>query len=324
MDESEDTWRRPASTVTATQRVATENDVYSHDYQYDNESSTDDDASDDGMESSDDDDGFISQIGKISTKTSSKGKVKISGSSGELATVNDMENDEEEDDFEAEMTEELDRRVENAEKLAAIARTCPLPDQLDMFEDDSSSSKQKESSNKSESAQAPGEKYDDIYFDSDEDEDEARVVKSNDELLYDPNEDDEDQAWVDDVRRSYQQSNIQSTNKTIVSDLKPLANSDAVLNCPACFTPVCLDCQRHELYHQQYRAMFVLNCTVVTDQKLRFPLKNKKKGGRKKKMVVDDPNEEFHPVKCDECGTEIAMYDKEEIYHFFNVLASHS
>merc|ERR1719464_2027584 len=56
------------------------------------------------MESSDDDDGFISQIGKISTKTSSKGKVKISGSSGELATVNDMENDdEEEDDFEAEM-----------------------------------------------------------------------------------------------------------------------------------------------------------------------------------------------------------------------------
>ena len=29
--------------------------------------------------------------------------------------------------------------------------------------------------------------------------------------------------------------------------------SDAVLNCPACFTVVCLDCQRHELYKTQYR-----------------------------------------------------------------------
>ena len=74
-------------------------------------------------------------------------------------------------------------------------------------------------------------KYSDIYFDSDEEEEEAarsgkRNVKSNDELLYDPEKDDEDQVrlkklklvyflemaihhpniqvWVDDVRRSYQ------------------------------------------------------------------------------------------------------------------------
>jgi len=320
MDESEEQDHMELETIPQRSQLPTENDVYAQDYQYDNESSTDDDASDDGMESSDDDEGFISQVGKISTKTSSKGKVKISGASGEMVCANNMENDEEDDDFEAEMNRELDMRVENAEKLAAIARTCPLPD-LAIEQDDSSTAKD---SSKNPEVPEQGEKYDDIYFDSDEDDDEARVVKTNDELLYDPSQDDEDQAWVDDVRRSYQQSNPQSTNKTILSDLKPLANSDAVLNCPACFSPVCLDCQRHEKYQQQYRAMFVLNCTVVTDQKLRFPLKNKKRGGKNKKMVVDDPNEEFHPVKCDQCGTEIAMYDKDEVYHFFNVLASHA
>ena len=42
-------------------------------------------------------------------------------------------------------------------------------------------------------------KYSDIYFDSDEEEEEAsrsgrRDVRSNDELLYDPEKDDEDQV----------------------------------------------------------------------------------------------------------------------------------
>ena len=84
---------------------------------------------------------------------------------------------------------------------------------------------------------------------------------------------------------------------------------------------MCLDCQRHSVYKTQYRAMFVINCTVITDQKLRFPLKKK---GRKKTPAVVDPNEEFHPVQCDQCKTEVGMYDKDEVYHFFNVVASHT
>jgi hypothetical protein len=28
--------------------------------------------------------------------------------------------------------------------------------------------------------------------------------------------------------------------------------------------------------------------------------------------------------RCDQCKTEIGMYDKEEVYHFFNVVASHT
>merc|ERR1712136_55625 len=58
--------------------------------------------------------------------------------------------------------------------------------------------------------------------------------------------------------------------------------SDAVLNCPACLSTVCVDCQRHETYKTQYRAMFVLNCVVMHDQLLRYEKKNISKKRRAK------------------------------------------
>ena len=30
----------------------------------------------------------------------------------------------------------------------------------------------------------------------------------------------------------------------------------------------------------------------------------------------------YNPVKCDVCATEIAVFDSEEVYHFFNVIES--
>jgi hypothetical protein len=121
------------------------------------------------------------------------------------------------------------------------------------------------------------------------------------------------------------------------SGVRALPNSDAVLNCPACFMVVCLDCQRHETYKTQYRAMFVINCSVDETQKLKFPVKNKQT--KKKKKGVDssaeaseaapsfaapEDDEDYNPVKCEQCSTEVAVYDKDEIYHFFNVIASHT
>lgn len=49
--------------------------------------------------------------------------------------------------------------------------------------------------------------------------------------------DDEDQKWVDKLRHSHQPKSANS--------VKPMAKSDAVLNCPACMTTLCLDCQRY-------------------------------------------------------------------------------
>lgn len=113
-----------------------------------------------------------------------------------------------------------------------------------------------------------------------------RIIPTNDELLYDPDEDDRDQAWVDARRRRWETPkeslmekilahfvNTFNKIKTLSShshDLgflcrynckkrtattsqpqpphsQALPNSDAILNCPACMTTLCLDCQRWEL-----------------------------------------------------------------------------
>ena len=103
--------------------------------------------------------------------------------------------------------------------------------------------------------------------------------------------------------------------------VQALPNSDAVLNCPACFAVLCLDCQRHEVYENQYRAMFVLNCTVDNSQRLKYPMS---KRGAKKKKKDDEDEELFNLVKCDLCSTEVAVFDKDEVYHFFNIVASHA
>jgi len=271
----------------------------------DDDSDTDYDC-DDGTSSSDEEENFVRKIGNITTKTSSQGKIKIKEALE--ANPKDVE-DEEMDDFEAEMESELDARVLEAETKAAIANTVVRPrNEEDFAQNDEDLGLDEMPS----TSKTPSDKYSDIYFDSDDEDTEGRKVVSNEELFYDPEQDDEDQSWVDSVRESYQVARPSgSANK--------LPTSDAVLNCPACFTVLCLDCQRHEIYKTQYRAMFVINCTVDTSQKMSFPLKHKNKKGKK-----TGSDESYHPVTCDTCKTEVAMYDREEIYHFFNIVSSHS
>ncbi|XP_028613319.1 E2F-associated phosphoprotein [Grammomys surdaster] len=180
--------------------------------------------------------------------------------------------------------------------------------------------------------------YDEIYFDSDsEDEDKAVTKKkkkkqhripTNDELLYDPEKDNRDQAWVDARRRGYHAFGLQRPRQK----QQPVPNSDAVLNCPACMTTLCLDCQRHESYKTQYRAMFVMNCSINREEILRYKNpenRKKRRSAKKMRSNPEDPAEReveevYHPVMCTECSTEVAVYDKDEVFHFFNVLASHS
>lgn len=102
---------------------------------------------------------------------------------------------------------------------------------------------------------------------------------------------------------------------------------------------------RHAVYQHQYRAMFVMNCVVQADEVLRFPaallprswkrrakqiksddLQNSHEATASSSETVATPSHEeiFHPVTCSECNTEVGVYDCEEVYHFFNVLASHA
>jgi len=205
--------------------------------------------------------------------------------------------------------------------------------------------------------------YDAIYFDSDESEGEdderkarkrsKRELLTDDDLFYDPNADEADQEWVNNKRRDYSSSSKSmsqekplkgSTNgegnsgkkdeRSSISrrqKQKPqLSRTDAVLNCPACFTALCLDCQRHEFYSGQYRAMFVMNCVIDKTETLIVPVKEPKSKKRDKSNLVKietvksvSESDKFFPVKCKICTTQVAVHDHDEVYHFFNVLASH-
>ncbi|XP_033125896.1 E2F-associated phosphoprotein-like [Anneissia japonica] len=238
-----------------------------------------------------------------------------------------------EDEFEKEMEKELDETMRQHEKRQFSKLKC---------EEGSTSQNSKPLGQSTENAAE--ECYDDIYFDSDEED--AKTGKSkhkvltNEELMYDPDIDDDNQQWIDKQRKMYHPNQLpsgsdpssagSSRTTTKVSNKAPL--SDAVLNCPACMTTLCLDCQRHEKYHQQFRAMFVLNCKIIHSEILRYkPNVRKQQRHRKKRKSTDEDNvaessseteEVFHPVRCSMCNTEVAMYDKEEVYHFFNVLSS--
>ena len=65
-------------------------------------------------------------------------------------------------------------------------------------------------------------------------------VIDDDELLYDPEMDKEDEMWVQGQRQYASQKLQQKGKKSKAGN----PTTDAVLNCPACMSLLCLDCQR--------------------------------------------------------------------------------
>ena len=94
--------------------------------------------------------------------------------------------------------------------------------------------------------------------------------------------------------------------------------------------------------------MFVVNCCIQRDEVLKyFPKPDKRSRKRKNRSKqqrqrnreqeeaatseaggIGQGSEEegaaelYHPVRCSQCNTEVAVFDKDEVYHFFNVLTS--
>ncbi|XP_074285574.1 uncharacterized protein LOC141611062 [Silene latifolia] len=142
-----------------------------------------------------------------------------------------------------------------------------------------------------------------------------QTVSDDDEIdyetrpeFYDSDLDDKDESWVTNKRKG--------------------RTTDAVLSCPACFTTLCLDCQRHEIYVTQYRAMFVVNCEIK--EKTVAPVggqKRRKKRKGRDSVVADEVSSESELVRqvcCSVCSTEVGVFDKDEVYHFYDVLPSES
>ena len=136
--------------------------------------------------------------------------------------------------------------------------------------------------------------------------------------------------------------------------LKP-RTSDAVLSCPRCFNIVCMDCQQHEKYANQYRAMFVMNIGVDWNKRMvwdehigEIKLASSVVGNRgENDTTMQDVNnvnngpdaiphdnttvdqlhdhlnkELYYSVHCTYCNYEVAALDKDEIYHFYGCIPS--
>jgi hypothetical protein len=110
--------------------------------------------------------------------------------------------------------------------------------------------------------------------------------------------------------------------------------SDAVLSCPQCFRVVCMDCQQHERYENQYRAMFVMGITVDWNDNNRLRYDDARQGlirtgtGSTRtgsKESTGTGGEWYYAVSCANCQTQVAALDmKDEVYHFFGCVASTS
>lgn len=111
--------------------------------------------------------------------------------------------------------------------------------------------------------------------------------------LFDSEMDSKDEEWIE--RRFLQHK---------PSDY----HTDAILSCPACFALLCVDCQRHTSYPNQYRAMFVQNCTVMLSRSVRPVLGD------------TDQNALYYEVRCSRCSLAVAARDSDEVFHFYNVL----
>ncbi|KAJ0405615.1 hypothetical protein P43SY_007716 [Pythium insidiosum] len=139
--------------------------------------------------------------------------------------------------------------------------------------------------------------------------------------LYDGDMDDADAKWVQTNLRDRQQ-----------------ATTDATLCCPCCFVTVCMDCQRHARYPNQYRARVAMNCRVKKDEVLTYGSEVRENTARQqigdhrrlsrmeRGHALPDQRlgrDDYFAVACSDCGTTVGVYDHEQFYHFFNVLPSH-
>ena len=131
---------------------------------------------------------------------------------------------DEEDEFERDMLKVFEERLHKAEVDGGIRSSSDVLNNPDS----KGKAKVKKVNNQGASSNE-NELYDKIYFDSDDDSEEElkmecsssaanknsssnekRKIISNDELMYDPEMDDEDQAWADNIRKGYQNLHPQS------------------------------------------------------------------------------------------------------------------
>ncbi|KAF7487768.1 E2F-associated phosphoprotein [Sarcoptes scabiei] len=169
--------------------------------------------------------------------------------------------------------------------------------------------------------------YDEEGVEGDDNDDHEDVDPSDD----DPSDDDdgiarlkeEDKEEKDSLRnRKDRQTNPASSSSSNdhnrssrKSNRTTAAINDVKLNCPCCLSLLCLDCQRHEIYKTQYRAIFISNLLYADNDGDGSYRENQ----QQQPITMKDV---YYAVHCDVCNTEVAVYDHDEVYHFHSVIDS--
>jgi len=168
-------------------------------------------------------------------------------------------------------------------------------------------------------------------------------------MYYNEHMDEDDEAWV----YRHLRGGTAFTNDHDSAENRKKRSSDTTLSCPCCFTIVCMDCQQHVKYKNQYRAMFVMNIEVQwektyvyddEEQKLITPPPpvtsiNQQQQNQEQDISITKVEDEtlyyninsahteskdlYYSVHCNQCKAQVAalcMYD--EVYYFFDCIAT--
>ncbi|GJD06253.1 E2F-associated phosphoprotein [Galdieria sulphuraria] len=169
----------------------------------------------------------------------------------------------------------------------------------------------------------------DSLTDTSDEDIESRFMSQHGDPLYDEHADSEDERWVKEnlfhgglFRR--QRGGITDKRNLRDEEWKDLDDDEFQLSCPCCFTLLCVQCQQHEEYENQFRAIFVRNCRVRTDQRLKVRVRGAEGDQEYQQLKeagkVSDLQNKYLPVVCAVCHTEVGVLDQDEVYHFCNVL----
>eukprot|EP00871_Galdieria_phlegrea_P002565 jgi/Galph1/3309/GphlegSOOS_G1996.1 len=125
---------------------------------------------------------------------------------------------------------------------------------------------------------------------------ESRFLFQEADPFYDEHADSEDEKWVREnlyhgVMYKREGNVNKETGEEFASSQEDLEDDKFRLSCPCCFTLLCVRCQQHEEYESQFRAVFVTNCRIREDQRLKIRVRGEE-GDREYKDLMAAGNVE--------------------------------
>ncbi|CCI50343.1 unnamed protein product [Albugo candida] len=144
---------------------------------------------------------------------------------------------------------------------------------------------------------------------------EEHLMSPQPDPFYGDQLDESDQKWVDQHLRSHSPIHKKCSDSN--------STNDAHLSCPCCFLTVCMDSERHVRYQHQYRALHAINCRVCRNKIITHTTMDRKCSEKSSdigdRRCILENDDDFFLVQCSDCGTTVGVYDRNDVYHFFNL-----